>query len=131
MTDRDAFGSQCRRVCEQEGWELLPNGVRVSTPEGRHQLVGLEFFQVDREELVRFFTTIGDARVLTPVQLETALRLNASLAHGAFALHGDELVMVDQLPLHAADADEIRATIAYLAATADRYEQTLFGVDEH
>jgi hypothetical protein len=131
VPSRETFGSVCQRVCEQEGWELLPSGVRVSLPDGRYQLVGLEFFEEERQELVRLYTTIGDSRGLSPLQLETALRLNFSLARGGFALHDDELVMVDQLLLHDAGPEEIRTTIAYLAETADRYEKSMFGTDEH
>jgi hypothetical protein len=42
-----------------------------------------------------------------------------------------ELIMATTLLLKDADAPEIEASIAYLAETADYYEKTLFGTDEH
>ena len=83
------------------------------------------------EELVRFFTTIGDATELSDVRLRLALRLNTEMAHGAIGVRDDHLVMTDTLLLKDADADEIAASVSYLAETADYYEKQLYGTDEH
>jgi hypothetical protein len=131
VSTREAFGHVCARVCREEGWELVPDGIRVSWANGRHQLVGLEFFEFRDQELVRLHTTIGRVGSLGPERLVAALRVNAGLAHGALAVMVDELVMTDTLMLRDADADEIRACVAYLAQTADSYEKSLFGTDEH
>lgn len=131
MPTREVFGRLCRRVCEQQAWRLLPSGVQVSLPDGRTQLVGLEFFENGRDELVRLYTTIGSAEALSPQRLALALRINADLAHGALAIKDDELVMVDTLLLKDANAPEIEASISFLAATADYYERTIYGTDAH
>lgn len=131
MTTHEAFSSTCRRVCEEQGWELLPSGIHVAWPDGRHQVVALEVFEHEQEDLVRLSTTIGGTQSLTPVRLTIALRINAELAHGAFAVKDDELIMVETLLLEDAGSTELGASIRYLAETADYYEKTLFRTDEH
>jgi hypothetical protein len=125
-----AFADICRRVCEEQGWDLLPSGVRVTCANGRHQLVELEVFQDGERELVRLFTTIGAVDNMTPVRLTIALRINAELAHGAFAVKNEHLIMVETLMLEDADPREIEASIRYLAETADYYEKAIFETDE-
>jgi hypothetical protein len=131
MATREAFAQICQRVCAQQGWKLLPSGVQVSFGDGRKQVVSLEFFEFEHEELVRLYTTIGRVRDMDARRLTTALRVNASLAHGALAVKDDDLAMVDTLMLDDADPGEIEASIGYLARTADYYEKTIFGTDEH
>jgi hypothetical protein len=131
MATREAFGQLFGRVCQERGWELLPGGVRVACGDGRHQLVTLEFFESESEELVRLSTVIGAARRLDANRLASALRMNYHLAHGAFALKDDELVMTDALRLEDAGPAEIEASLGYLAETADYYERTIFDTDEH
>ncbi len=131
MATRETFGRICQRVCEQQGWELLPSGVQVEWGDGRHQLISLEFFEFEREELVRLHTTIGQASELSRERLMLALESNARLAHGALAVRGDAFVMVDTLMLKDAGPAEVEASISYLAETADQYERTLFGTDDH
>ena len=131
MATRDVFGRVCKRVCDAQGWELTPSGVRVAVPDGRHQVVELEFFELEGEERVRLYTTIGRVDGMGAVRLTTALRVNANLAHGALAVRNDDLVMVDTLMLDEADGREVEATIRYLAETADRYEKLIFGTDEN
>ncbi len=131
MATRESFGEICRKVCNQQGWELLPSGIRVSWGDGRHQLVNLEFFEFEREELVRLYTIIGSARTLSQLRVNAAMRINAELAHGALAVKDHNLVMTDTLMLGDADPGEIEASISYLAQTADYYERQLFETDEH
>ncbi len=131
MGTQEAFGQICRRVCDQQGWELLPTGVNVKWADGRHQMVSLEFFEFEKEELVRIYTTIGGIGDLTSERLVIALRTNADLAHGALAVRDDQLIMTDTLMLDDADPGEIEASISYLAKTADYYERMLFDIDEH
>ena len=131
MSTREGFATVCRDVCEERGWELLPSGIRVALPGGRHQLVELDFFEYATRALVRLSTRIGSEDELTNARFSLALRLNAELAHGAFALHDSELVMLDTLVLEDTDPGELDAVVEYLAVTADRYEDRLFGRDEH
>jgi len=131
VASQEHFAQILQRVCRERGWELLPSGVQVSWPNGRRQLVEVKFFQFQREELVRLYTTIGDVERMGAVRLMVALRINAELAHGCLAVNDDDLVMTDTLMLRDADSAEIEASIAYLAETADHYEQTIFGTDQY
>lgn len=129
--DSRAFSDLCRQVCESLNWELLPTGIVVRWGDGRHQLVSLEFFEFEREGLVRLSTTIGKIAELNREQLMTALRSNAELAHGALAIQGNNLCMTDTLMVAVSGPAEIEAAIEYLARTADEYERTIYGTDEY
>jgi hypothetical protein len=131
LENRETFGRACERVCEQQGWQLLPDGVRVGLPGGRHQIVSLEFFELDQERLVRLYSVIGEAEDLPTQRLALALQINARLAHGALAVKDGQLVVLETLMLEEADPPEIEASVRYLAETADYYEKTLFGGDSH
>jgi hypothetical protein len=131
LATKEVFGQLCKRVCQAQGWNLLPSGIEVTWGDGRHQIVSLEFFDYREHELVRLFTTIGDSTQLSATRLNIVLRLNAELAHGALAVKDDNLVMTDTLLLKDADPDEIEAAVSYLAETADYYEKQLFGTDVH
>jgi hypothetical protein len=131
VANRETFARACERVCEQQGWQLLPEGVRVGLPGGRHQIVSLEFFEFEQEQLARLYSTIGRAEGLAPGRLALALQINARLAHGALAVRDGQLVILETLMLDEADAGEIEASVRYLAETADYYEKTLFGGDDH
>jgi hypothetical protein len=131
VASQEHFAQILKRVCRDQAWDLLPSGVQVSWPNGRRQLVELKFFQFQREELVRLYTTIGDIESMGAVRLMVALRINAELAHGCLAVHEDHLVMTDTLMLRDADPAEIEASIGYLAETADHYERTIFGTDQY
>jgi hypothetical protein len=131
LSSPDTFPEICRSVCEARGWDLNPTGVHVPLDGGRHQIVSLEVFDHEDHELVRLMSTIGEASKLTPVRLTIALRINAELAHGAFAVKDDHLVMVETLLLADADPGEVEASIRYLAQTADYYERVIFETDDH
>jgi len=131
MAGQEHFAHILKRVCRDQGWDLLPTGVQVSWPNGRRQLIELEFFEFKRQELVRLFTTIGEVESMSAVRLTVALRINAELAHGCLAVHEDHLVMTDTLMLRDADAAELEASIDYLAETADYYEKTIFETDQY
>jgi hypothetical protein len=131
LATRDAFPEVCRRVCEEHGWELKPAGVYVPLAHGRHQVVSIEIFQHEQHERVRLFTTIGGAKDLTPVRLTIALRINYELAHGAFAVKDDNLMLIDTLMLAGIGAEELELSIRYLAETADYYEKAIFETDEN
>jgi hypothetical protein len=131
VVTQEAFPDICRRVCDERGWQLNPNGVHVPLEGDRHQVVALELFDYGEEELVRLSSTIGEAAKLTPVRLTIALRINSELAHGAFAVKDDHLIIVDTLMLEDTDPGEFEASIRYLAQTADYYERVIFETDNH
>ncbi len=125
------FAEKCREVCDAHGWELLPTGVLVQFGDGRKQLVSLEFFEFDSEELVRLMSTIGPTDTMTPEELTTALRSNAEVAHGALAIRDDELVLVDTLLIDGLEASALAASIEFLATSADDTERVAFRTDAH
>ncbi len=131
MATRETFARLCERVCRDQHWTLLPTGVQIFGPDGRQQLVTLEFFEFEGSDLVRLYSTIGRARALAAERLALALQVNARLAHGALAVRDEDLVVTDTLLLEDADPREISAALRYLAETADYYEKIFFGTDEH
>jgi hypothetical protein len=131
VATQEVFGEILRMVCGQRGWELLPSGVNVTHTNGRHQVVMFEHFENAEHQLIRLVSMIGVSGEMSREQLVQALRANARLAHGALALNGDELCMTDTLSLEDSDPSEIESAVAYLAETADYYEQVLFGTDHH
>jgi hypothetical protein len=131
LAESEVFSEICRRVCDEQGWELKPSGVHVPLAGGRHQIVSLEIFQYEQEERIRLLTTIGAARDLTPVRLTIALRINFELAHGAFAVKDDNLILIDTLMLAGIEPDELESSLRYLAETADYYEKAIFDTDEN
>jgi len=125
------FRALCLRLCREQGWELLPGGIRVPLSDGRAQLVGVGSFVHSGRSMVRLTTSIGPAGRLPAVRHAVALRINAELAHGALALRDDELVMVDTLLVDETGAPELEAAVLYLAETADAWEARLYGGDEN
>jgi len=131
MSQRERFERVCREACEAEGWELSEGVVTLVFEDGRRQVVDFELFAFEGQELVRLFTTIGSTVRIDPMRLESALRLNFGLPHGALAVKKDNLVMVDTLMAERCDAGEVAAAVRYLGETADHFEKTMFGPDRH
>jgi hypothetical protein len=131
VTSQESFGSLCQRVCDTRGWELQPTGVVVSWRDGRHQVVSLEVFEYRDQKRVRLISEIGTAEDLGEDRLIMALSANAELVHGALAFRDGQLCMTDTIRLEEADEEQLEAAIAYLAETADFYERSIFGTDEH
>lgn len=129
MSDRQRFEAVLGTVCDQRSWILTGQQIEVKLESGRRQIVLLDFFEFEETELVRLYTVIGAADRIEPPRL--ALRLNFDLPHGALAVKGDDLVMTDTLVVADADPGEVGPAIAFLAKTGDRFEETLFGPDEH
>ena len=129
MASKESFAKNLTKACSDHAWELLPSGINVALPDGRHQVIRLEFFESRGFDLVRLITTIGGTKELRREQLEQALRANVNMPHGALGLQGEELCMTDTLSLVDADPGEIESTVSFLAEMADYYEQVLFGID--
>ena len=131
MSSTETFARICKDLCERQDWELLPSGVNVANRDGRHQMVFLDFFDYRGDEFVRLRSTIGSAAKLDHKRMAHALGDNADLAHGALAISGEDLCMVETLMLEDADPGELEAAIEFLAEQADHYENVLFGTDEY
>lgn len=100
---------------------------RVALSAGRFQTVQvLPAKDPDGEELIAFYTECGPD---DPSKYEWALRRNLSIPHGRYALRkvGDEsvFVMVEILPRHSTDIDDVLKTIRTLAGKGDRLEKLL------
>jgi hypothetical protein len=131
VSAREQFDQVLAQVCDEQGWGLSESQIEVKFEEGRRQIVFLDFFDFEGDELVRFYTVIGPVKHMNPMKLTEALRLNFGLPHGAMAVHKDELVMIDTLIVEDADPGEIEASAAYLAETGDHFEKTMFGSDQN
>jgi hypothetical protein len=81
--------------------------------------------------MLRVFTAVGPLSSLSPVQLNGVLGLNASLAFGALALKGDDLVMTDTYLLKGDCHEQLACSMRFIAETADRYEREIYRTDRH
>jgi hypothetical protein len=131
VDEREAFDRICTEVCAGNGWALEGRRIDVPLDGGRHQKVSIEDFAFEGAALVRLVSTIGNAARVEPLRLVGALRINFGLPHGALAIRGDDLVMVDTVQPGRTEASELEASVRYLAETADRFERTMFGPDAH
>jgi hypothetical protein len=103
--------------------------VEVPTGSGRTQMVVItEDVDIADQLIVRYWSVIGSAE---GIEFKRCLEENAKLAYGAFALQGDNLVLLDTQLVADADPMEVGASIGNLAAYADRYERDLFGHDKY
>ena len=117
-------------VCAEQGWQRDGDEIDVPLDGGRHQRVLIEPFEFEGEQLIRVASGIGPSEHIEPLHLNTALRLNYGLPHGALALREDRLMLIDTMLADDPDPEEIEAVVSFLAETADHFERTLFGTDE-
>ena len=127
----DQIRDLCEVISAERGWEALPNGVRVSLPGGRHQLVSIECFEDRDREFVRFVSRIGGSDVLDEDRLMAALRVNAGLACGHLAIMQDVLVLVCIFAVDEVSREQLQNSIGEIAQTADSYEKALFAADAY
>ena len=122
--------SMIETICRQASWSFHDERAQVPIGE-RTQDVYVETFEEGGEEFARLVSRIGPASALNDQRLTAALRLNANMRFGALAIVGDDLSVVDTFLIREADLDEVRESMAYIAKTADRYENALFSADEN
>lgn len=106
--------------------------LRVSLPDGRRQSVYLEETGCGLDCAVSIYS------VCSPVHnefMETALRLNATVCHGALAIRdlddGPHFVMANTYPRATVDPEEIRRSVLEIATHADAIELRLTTGDTH
>lgn len=114
------------RTEDPEAGEVL---LTLETPGGRSQEVRAYEFTEDGRSYVRFYTPIGKEGDLPRSILVTAMELNASLAHGAFALYEGRVALVDTLDLAYANSEEGARILGYLGRMADTFEKMAYGLD--
>lgn len=102
----------------------------VCLPDGRRQAVFIDEAGCGLDCAVNIYS------VCSPVQeefLEPALRLNATVCHGALAIRdlddGPHFVMVNTYPRATVDAEEIRRSVLEIAMHSDEIEQRLTAGD--
>ena len=119
------------QVCQSKGWSFEGDHVVVGLPGDRKQTVFLEEFEYEGQAHVRAYTKIGPIKNIVSERLTGALRVNFGLPYGGLAVEKDQLVMRDTFMHVHADPEEVEASLRYLAATADRFERTIFGPDQN
>ena len=127
----EMFRAVLTQACQKLGWSMGEDSVEARFENHRHQIVYYEFFEFEDHPLVRLYTVIGDSTRVKAIRLADGLRLSFRLPHGALAVRGDDLVMVDTLPVAEASPETLASVIRYLAETADRLEDSMFGGDDH
>lgn len=128
---REEFEKRTTRICTRREWKWDGKQIELSLPNARRQAVNLDYFSFRDQELVRLYSTIGSTRRILADKLVFALELNWRMPHGGVAVHDGMLLLVDTLMLEGAVESEIEASVAYLAETADQYEQSMFGPDAY
>lgn len=125
----DSFRATLEELCSARGWQLEGDSIEVSL-DGRRQTLSVRPFDFEGQPLVRLHTVIGDASRMDVMRLTQGLRISFKLPHGALALDGDKLVVVDTISQH--DSPEAIAAVArYLVETGDHFEKTMFGGDDY
>ncbi len=120
-----------KTVCERNHWTCLGDRAEIPLSGGRKQILHVQLFDREGEQMVRLYTTVGSADALSPTRAIAALRLNFNLPHGALAVSEGHLVVVDTFLLRDADPAEVEASIRQLCEIGDRYERLIYGTDEH
>jgi len=126
----EAFaGDQSVRWSQCDGrYEL-----QVELPDARRQRLYIETSDHrTHERLLMIYSVCCPAE---PGYYEQALRLNAEISHGGFALKevdGElKFVMMDTYPRATVDVDEVRKSVLEVAYRADEFEMRLTGQDLH
>jgi hypothetical protein len=130
--DFERFISQVSEMASATSCEELESEETVltlSTPGGRRQVVRAYPFEEDGRSYLRFYTPIGKTTDLPKQILKTAMELNASLTHGAFALFEGQVVLADTMELQGANPEEGARILGYLGRMADSFEKMVSGVD--
>lgn len=104
----------------------------VTLKNGRQQKLVLNEFVEDGVPMVRVRSVIGPVATLAGDRPVMALRMNATLRYGAFAIEKDNLVLIDTHLMGGHGGCEGRVqSIRYLAEQADKFERLIFGKDQH
>jgi len=115
----------------RHGWHFDGAAITVQLDSGRKQIIHLATFAFDGEEITRIYSRVGPIDALSDTQLSALLGLNFSLAFGALARYGDDLVMTETLLLQEHSHDQLAFAIRFLAETSDGYEKRIYGTDHH
>jgi hypothetical protein len=120
-----------REMCMRQKWVPDGSDVTVALSGGRKQLIHSEVYAFEGEQMIRIYTRVGPLQKLSETQLSALLGLNFSLAFGALASYGHDLVMTETLLVHDSAHDQLANAIRFLAETSDGYEAQIYGTDQH
>ena len=118
-------------VCMRQGWQHEGPDITLAAGGGRKQLIQSELFLFEGEEMLRLYTRVGPMNKLSETQLSALLGRNFSLAFGALASFGEDLVMTETLMMRASAHDQVAYAVRFLAETADGYEKQIYGTDQY
>lgn len=126
-----AWAELLRTVCDANGWTTDGTKVEIALPSDRKQVVAVELFSHEGEEMARIWSNVGSADALSETRLRAAFGINYQLPHGALAIREGHLVMADTFLVSDADQGEVEQSMRNLASTADKYERLIYGTDQH
>jgi hypothetical protein len=118
-------------VCMRRSWQHEGPDITVALGDGRRQLVRSELFLFEGVEMIRLYTRVGPMNKLSETQLSALLSLNYSLAFGALASFGDDLIMTETLLMHDSAHDQLGHAVRFLAETSDGYEKQIYGTNQY
>lgn len=119
------------QACGYHGWPMVHDGAggfRIEVPANRGRKQVVQVAQVkdpDGKPTACFFSVVCDlSAVHDPYFL---LRKNCELVHGALAVRGQEVIVLQFQLIETADPEEIVRSIYYVAKYADDLEIQAFG----
>ncbi|MBI3269757.1 MAG: hypothetical protein HYZ53_12095 [Planctomycetes bacterium] len=125
-----------KNLCERTGWKLSQaesGDVCMTIPlkDGRIQKVFVTEFTEEGASMARVRSIIGPVSSLIGDRALMALKMNATLRYGAFAIDKDNLILADTHLLDSFNPEQKVQSILYVAEQADRFERLLFKEDRH
>ena len=118
-------------VCMRQGWQHEGPDITLVLEGGRKQLVHCETYLFEGLQMLRLYSRVGPMTRFSETQLTALLGRNFSLAFGALASYGEDLVMTETLLMHKSAHDQVAYAVRFLAETSDGYEDQVFGTDQY
>ena len=118
-------------VCMRNDWQHEGPDITVVLGDGRKQLVRSEVYLFEGVEMLRLYSRVGPMTKFSETQLNALLGRNFSLAFGALASFGEDLVMTETLMMHKSAHDQVAYAVRFLAETSDGYEDQIYGTDQY
>ena len=131
VSRREDFDQLITSLGAEHQWSCTSDQIELSLLDGRRQQVHFEYFDHEQVAMVRFYTRIGSTRRIQTERLVFALELNWKMPHGAMAVQGDTLALVETMPLAGASGPKVASVVVFLAEMADQYEKSMFGQDDY
>ncbi len=125
-TQLEAISAQCGWQCKTSDERIF---LTIPVQDDRRQNVCVtQGYDIAGQVIARFWTVIGPSE---SIDSSKCLRKNAEFAYGAFAIQGDDLVLVDTHLVSEATPIQLTSAISNLATYADVCEEQWFKSDVH